>query len=256
VIALHGWGLSSATWEGWASAWAPEARVQLFERGYFASPREVSWPSEVTRSAEEARSSEAAHSGGRAEPGPSSVPPPGPSRVLLIHSMGILFASPELLAGADLLVLLASFPHFHPASEREGARSRRLLGRMRRRFPADPGGVLREFRHRCDLPEVDKEVTLERVGFDAARLAGDLDLLETGRAQLPESRRRPALCLLYGTHDQIVPLPSRPGEEWGLPLASERVHLALIPGAGHGLPLTHPEACLAQVERAVSEFWP
>ena len=109
VIAMHGWGGDHRGWSPWLEATAGLGwRWSCGERGYGQlEPRQPCWQPE-----------------GR--------------RLLIAHSMGPLLLPQDLLADAELVVLLASFSRFVP----NGAAGRRLRTALRamghRLEPSEP----------------------------------------------------------------------------------------------------------------------
>ena len=158
---------------------------------------------------------------------PGGVPPAGPL-LAIGHSLGSLILASDPPPGCVGLVAINGFDRFAG----EGAVPSRTLERMQRRFDEAPAEVLDAFRARCGAqPHAGTLV--------GRRLADDLDRLATADAR---GRTLPRL-VLHGASDPILPAAMRQATFAG----AEREELA---GAGHLLPITHPEWCAARI-RAV-----
>lgn len=155
---------------------------------------------------------------------PHDEPVDGP--VLAIgHSLGSLILAADPPPGCVGLVAINGFDRFVG----DDLVPRRVIDRMRRRFAEAPGEVLDAFRARCGAIAAEGPI-------DERRLADDLDLLATGdvrEAPLP-------LLVLHGGADPILP----PDAHAGLFPGAPRETLA---GAGHLLPLTHPDWCAPRI---------
>jgi pimeloyl-[acyl-carrier protein] methyl ester esterase len=179
LIAMHGWGGDSANWSPWRRASPPRPWLwRCGERGYGgAAPHSPSWGSE-----------------GR--------------RVVLAHSLGPHLVRPEVLAGAEAVVLLASFGRFVPPG-RGGRRLRVALEGMAASLADTPDeatasrraqAMLRAFLARAAAP--DPEALLPSGPADQPvgpqgrqQLRQDLALL-VGSTGLPEGWPRGVPVLL------------------------------------------------------------
>jgi pimeloyl-[acyl-carrier protein] methyl ester esterase len=226
VIAMHGWAGDGSHWQPWQEAAVARAwQWQSGERGYGErTPHQPGWQ-------------------GRGK------------RVVIAHSMGahLLNAlNPEMLAGAEAVVLLASFARFVPPGS-EGRSLRAALEGMATAL-AEPTGaraMLRSFLVEAAAPDpveaiepglADGPLSPEGLG----RLRADLELLGQ-TAGLPEAFPQgvPVLIVEAGA-DRIVTPPMRALLRQALPDA-EVLEMA---GAGHALlraPLLEP--VLAWLER-------
>ncbi|WP_420137470.1 alpha/beta fold hydrolase [Sphingomonas sp.] len=158
---------------------------------------------------------------------PITAPVTGPT-IAIGHSLGSLILASKLPPGCIGLIAINGFDRFVG----DGAVPLRVIDRMRYRFGDAPGEVLNAFRARAGAVAVDGKI-------DRERLADDLDLLATGDVR---GAARPRL-VLQGDEDPILPPEMREAVFCGAPRAT-------LAGAGHLLPLTHPDWCAAQI-RAV-----
>jgi pimeloyl-ACP methyl ester carboxylesterase len=208
ILAVHGWGFDGRSWDALSRIVDDGARFRRYDRGYFGSPRVVSWQAGS-----------------------------GTARVLFIHSMGLVFCE-ELVSRADVIVCFGAFRSFHPDDPDARRRSRRILARMRTRLAREPLSVLRAFHERCGVwsparPARERDV-------DVALLDRDLARLDTGPLPVEALARSREIHLLHGERDEIV------GRAEALRLAEALGAGAVvrsIPRAGHALPLTHPREC-------------
>lgn len=147
------------------------------------------------------------------------------------HSLGGLWLALERPDWAGRLVLINGFARFTAAPDLPDATPPRMVERMARRLGEAPAEVVDAFRARCGAGPAERAP-------DAARLAWGLDLLRHGDA-------RPLLprATLAGDADPIVPTAMTTAL---LPAA------AFVPGGGHLLPLTHPQAVAAAINEALT----
>lgn len=146
------------------------------------------------------------------------------------HSLGAarLLTQGPALAG---FVAINGFTRFSAAPDFPAGTHPRVLATMRRRLLADPAAVLADFHTRAGLP-------LPPGPHDAASLvqglAQGLDLLGSidGRAAFGDFAS-PHLAL-GGGDDAIVP-PAH--------TVACFPDAVMVAGAGHGLPVTHPDLC-------------
>jgi pimeloyl-[acyl-carrier protein] methyl ester esterase len=103
VAAMHGWGRDGRTWDKWRHATEPLGwNWQLGERGYGnLAPHVLAWPEKTAET----------------------------RRIVIGRSLGPHMVPPDVLAQADIVVLLASFAAFVPPG-REGRRARAALAGM------------------------------------------------------------------------------------------------------------------------------
>ena len=155
---------------------------------------------------------------------PLELPLAGP--VLAIgHSLGSLILAATPPPHCIGLIAINGFDRFAD----ESVVANPLLERMRRRFAQAPKEVLNAFRVRCGSVPADRPI-------DQMRLADDLDLL----ASADERGTVRPLLVLHGSEDPILPAELRASVFEGAPRE-------ILDGAGHLLPLTHPDWCAARI---------
>lgn len=159
-----------------------------------------------------------------------------PGFILISHSLGLHFLPPRLLSQAGLLVIISGFAHFHGLNAAHGRFSRKHLQRMLARIAVDPLGLIQDFHRDCNCPDW----PIDAGAINTALLTQDLTLLDQSRIDTDRFQDVPAVLLLHGREDRIV-RPERAEELAGFFRTSK---VTLVDGAGHGLPLTHPQLCL------------
>ncbi|MBM3279109.1 MAG: alpha/beta fold hydrolase [Candidatus Handelsmanbacteria bacterium] len=210
VLLQHGWGFGPCCWAGWRAALPPEGVLRVADRGYFGTP----------------------------------CSPEGQPQVIVAHSFGLYLLEPRWLEGAQLVVGLGSFGTFHPEGE-AGRRSRRVVGRMRRRLEEEPESLLAGFWSQCFAPEGGGQ---DLPGPpEKPLLAADLARLDREALDLELLRGAPRVLLLHGEEDQVVPVE----QAQALQRQLSNSRLEVLPGAGHALPLTRPAACWAAIAAAL-----
>lgn len=211
VIAMHGWGRDARTWDPWKKATASlEWHWQTGERGYgLLAPRVPAWAEPVART----------------------------QRLVIGRSLGPHMVPGDVLAQADVVVLLASFATFVPPG-REGRRTRAALAGMAACLEdkTRARAMLETFTARVAEPQAPD--LLPRGPLDGqldetnrTRLREDLELL--GRANgLPAGFPRSARVLIVeGEQDRIVEPEARKLLREALPEAE----VISFPGTGHAL---------------------
>lgn len=207
LVTMHGWGGDHRAWSPWARAAAGRGwPLNAGERGY-----------------------------GRQAPGPAAWGKHG-RRALLVHSLGLHLVPPQVLAGAEAVVLLASFGRFVPEGP-QGRRGRQALAGMARRLrQGESDGLLRDFLAEAAapdpvelLPAGPREDGVPPAGLE--RLLEDLDQLERCKG-LPEGfpNEAPVLVVEAGG-DRIVAPECRRQLVEDLPAATHWT----LEGAGHSL---------------------
>ncbi len=224
VLAMHGWAGQGSSWQPWQRATAALGwRWHCGERGYGPeAPLQPSWSGEGVR-------------------------------LLIGHSLGPHLVTPEQLAAADVVVLLASFGRFIP-SGRAGRALRTALAGMAAQLEESPESagegapqteasralraqaMLQTFLSRAAAPQSSQELPPlpgdEPVGPQARqRLRADLQLLESTSglpAGFPE--QVPVLIVEAGA-DRIVEPASRKLLREALPQAE----CLTLEGVGHAL---------------------
>jgi pimeloyl-[acyl-carrier protein] methyl ester esterase len=212
LILQHGWGFDKSCWRGWMPHLREnqdcEINIQTPDRGYFGPSTQVNPFSEA-----------------------NSV------KVVVAHSLGLHLVPVEILQSADLLVLAATFSHFHGGSRLEQKRSTKTVQLMHKRLFEAPMDVLNDFYSNCYHPLLTSHMLLMRnVGsLDTELLAADLELLDSNKFDTTKLQAVQKILLVHGSEDSVVP-PSHSHElNEALPSSS----LVLFEGAGHSLPLTH-----------------
>lgn len=208
LIAMHGWAGDSRAWGPWQEAAGRRGwGWQSGERGYGQlAPSSPQWPQ---------------HSGPRA---------------VIVHSLGLHLLPEAVLAGAEAVVLLASFGRFVPTGP-GGRRWRQALRGMGQRLEAgDTAAMLNDFLREAAapagverLPAGPASASMPAEGIE--RLRQDLRLLEQCSA-VPTAYPTGARSLIVEAGaDRIVSAECRSALAQALP-AAERWPLA---GVGHSL---------------------
>lgn len=211
VLAMHGWAGDARCWEAWRTVTGPLGwHWETGERGYGElAPRTPAWPE---------RSDEA-------------------RRVVIGHSLGPHLVTPEILAAADAVVLLASFAAFVPPG-RSGRRARAALAGMAASLDDETRAhaMLNNFMINVAAPQSPEllppgpvDGPLDATNLD--RLRSDLGLL--GRcAGLPQGFPSVARVLIVeAEEDRIVEPEARALLRAALPKAE----VVTLPGVGHAL---------------------
>lgn len=212
IVLQHGWAFDKTCWR----AWLPHLRenqdceisIQTPDRGYFGDAKPV-FEFENTNSI----------------------------KVVVAHSLGLHLLPLNVLQAADLLVLSASFSHFHIGSALEQKRSRKTINLMLHRLLDDPMGVLNEFYSNCYHPLLTSHTLLMRniQKLDLELLTEDLKLLNSNTFDLKSLSRDTEIMLVHGTDDIIVPI----SHSHQMSEQMDKSSVTLFEGAGHSLPLTH-----------------
>lgn len=195
----------------------------LFVHGWAGTPR--LW--DPVRAALAARGVGAEEMVGNVHPGGPATPRP---IIGIGHSLGAawLLSQGPALAG---FVAINGFTRFSAAPDFPAGTHPRVLSTMRRRLLADPGAVLADFHARAGLP-------LPPGPYDADALAQGLDLLGSIDARAAFGDFASPHLALCGQDDLIVP-PAHSAACFPDPV--------MVAGAGHGLPVTHPDLCADQI---------
>jgi len=215
LILVHGWGFESGCWEDWQKLAGLQLTEQPYERGYFGRRNQL-----------------------------ESLPPPQGRRVVVAHSLGAHFLTPELLAKTELLVLVASFGQYHDGFT-DQRRSRATTEAMRRKVIRSPLMVVADFHTRCGYKTA---FIADSSTFNTDLLAADLELLDQHRIDAKILANIPKVLLLHGGNDEINPISNSELLRDALPGSVLKVH----PDAPHALPFTHSNWCID----AINEFVP
>lgn len=220
AIVFHGWGFDGSCWKAWEEPLsAAGIAMKTYDRGYYG------WPAT------------AAFSAGVA------------ARIVITHSFGLHLRPAEIRDAADLLIVFSSFNTFHPDTVPAKRRSERLYRAMCDRFRNEPRSVLDAFFAQCDCPESARPQKTAHM---------DVDLLQEDLRDLAESVIPPAqpgiartVLVFHGIEDRILPVAK------GRDLASHFGPSAVcyeIGNAGHALPFTHANECIAHMEPFLREM--
>jgi len=214
LVLVHGWGFDQTCWEAWQPLFGNEVPQQLYNRGYFGRSNRL-----------------------------DALMPSDRLKVVVAHSLGGHFLTPEILEGTHLLVLIASFAQYHDGFS-DQRRSRATTEAMRRKVIRSPLTVVSDFHSRCGYTTV---FIADTSTFNTDLLAADLDLLDQHNLDLNLIAKLPKTLLLQGGKDEINPVCSGELLKEKLPAAVLKVH----PDAPHALPFTHPKWCIEMINELV-----
>jgi pimeloyl-[acyl-carrier protein] methyl ester esterase len=209
VIAMHGWAADSRCWQPWIERTETlEWRWECGERGYGElTPLAPVWPENL---------------------------PANTLRVVIGHSLGPHFITPEVLQQANAVVLLASFGTFVPP-DRPGRRVRMALDGMAAKLDSQPEAkdMLRKFLTNAAAPQPVDSLPAgpENSTLDLRRLREDLTVLracEGSPRGFPGDAR---VLIVEAEDDRIVEPEARRLLRDSLPGAD----LIAFPGVGHAL---------------------
>ena len=160
---------------------------------------------------------------------------PGVERPLVVaHSLGLPWALANLDRPWAGLMAINGFARFTRSWDFINATAPRLVERMHARFGETPEIVAKDFLYRCGIDQVDL------TGMKTEAMSKALGWLVKCDERAALAALDCPLEALAGTEDLIVPDPmsrdSFPPE-----------CLTLVEGAGHLLPLTHPEWVAARI---------
>lgn len=184
--------------------------------------------------------------------------PPGPTMAPRLPRMvpvgwsqgglSVLAAAAHNPNAFHALVLLAATPRFCAADDFSAGLPEANLRAMQRAFVRDARGTLARFHRLCAAPvelapdEVDVRVAASlEIGLPALQ-AGLCDLQEQDLRGDVAGISKPVL-LLHGGQDRVIPPGASEWLAWRLPQAT----LAILPEAGHDLPVRHADWCAAQI---------
>ena len=218
VLAYHGWGYSSAAWQGWRN-WLRQQQYQLkaFDRGYFGAPVQPQFSNSTT------------------------------AKLIFTHSYGLHFCPASALREANLLVIFSSFRQFHPEHASLKKRSQQILQQMIIQFERQPNTVLQNFRAKCSQPIDNSEPAPNLI--NASLLYQDLHQLDSCSLDLLPLQQIPKIVVLHGAQDRIVSAAT------GKALANELAASYFeIESAGHALPFTQAATCQAILQPILEEL--
>ncbi|MDZ4833231.1 MAG: alpha/beta hydrolase [Candidatus Melainabacteria bacterium] len=224
IYAQHGWGFDATFWQSWHEHLPADWVFETAERGYFGRTPTKSpmWPLDSSA-----------------------------RRVIVAHSFGLHLIPPDVMRMAHALVIVSGFKRFHIT---EKSASVRVIRRMQLRFRDDTEGLLTDFYDQCygkhSFEPSKPTVARKPVGNV---LGNDLELMNTSMVPQFELSQIPAVVILHGDSDEVVPAVH------AIQLAElleENGRLSVCAGAGHALPYTHPAWCINRIREALSEGQP
>jgi len=159
--------------------------------------------------------------------------------LVVAHSMGLPWALAHIPRPWSGVVAVNAFARFTRDTTFVEGVAPRMIERMQTRFADDPAQVTGDFLRRCGIEAPDL------AGLKAATLGPALDWLATCDQRAALDALGAPVQALAGTRDQIVPE--------SMSRAAFAYHpLVLAEGAGHLLPLTHPDWVAAYVRLAAA----
>lgn len=203
-IFQHGWGFSNSCWNSWLDLL--NSPSTLGNRGYWGIP--------------------VLFNNGEIQP----------DSILVCHSLGIHLVPQSMLRMAKMVVIISGFAHFHGETMADGRFTKRHVQRMLARLTTEPVQLIRDFYRDCGC-------SAPPAGYktmNTSLLAADLQILDESRLEKSYCQEWPPTLLIHGRDDRIVPL-QRAEAFATFPKTSS---LAIIDGAGHGLPFNQPRLCL------------
>jgi pimeloyl-[acyl-carrier protein] methyl ester esterase len=167
--------------------------------------------------------------------------PPVKRPLVVAHSMGLAWALANIPRPWAGVLAVNGFPRFTRSQHFIEGVAPRMIERMQSRFETEPGAVTADFLSRCglDAPDV-SGIETEALG----EALGWLAKCDERTSYLMLSCPRMALA---GLADPIVPKEMSVA---GFP-ADE---LILVEGAGHLLPLTHPDWVASQLRQLAARI--
>ena len=157
-----------------------------------------------------------------------------PDAIVIGHSMGFAWALAHMPQPWKGAIAVNAFPRFTRAPDFVSGVAPRMVERMIAKFADEPAAVAADFLRRCGIEAPDTEP------LQYGPLGEALGWLATCDERATLKALDCPLLALAGTRDQIVPEPmSRE--------AFAGYNLVLAEGAGHLLPLSHPEWVASQI---------
>ena len=207
IHAYHGWGYDSRFWDPIKSILPNHILFKSADRGYFGG--------ECILEFEE-----------------KSKP-----KVLLLHSFGLHWCSPEQKKTVDIIIILNGFKTFHPVENLAKSRSKKILKGMIAQFKKEPDSVLKAFYENCFSPFKFIEPSLN--WKNRALLLKDLTLLDKAELGLTKDTKADWL-IIDSDKDKIV--PGKRGQELLDFLGSDKYEN--IKDGVHAFPATNPGDCI------------
>ena len=172
------------------------------------------------------------YSGALRLPAPCAEPP-----LVVGHSFGFAWAFDHVPHPWSGAIAVNGFARFTQTTDFPMGVPPRVLARMQSRLTAAPDRVVVEFLTRCGHPAPGLDTP------DSAALAQGLTELGQCDIRAPLNAFDCPLWALAGDADPIVPVPQ---SQASFP------SVAVVPGAGHLLPLTHPELVARTILKAMT----
>lgn len=160
--------------------------------------------------------------------------PKMPDAIVIGHSMGFAWALANMPRPWKGALAINAFPRFTRAPDFVSGVAPRMIERMIAKFADEPAAVAADFLGRCgvEAPVVE--------GMDFPRLGEALGWLATCDERASLAALSCPVQALAGTRDQIVPEPMSREAFAAHPMV-------LAEGAGHLLPLSHPDWVAGQI---------
>ncbi len=173
------------------------------------------------------------------------IPASAPHVTVIGWSLGAMIALEAAMAGAGRawrLVLIAGTARFVAVGEGSPGVPERNLRAMMAGLARNREGAIQRFRDDCCRPAALDDALRARVESLSRGWSGEE--LRAGLEYLMNADLRPGLAemsapalVIHGTEDAVIPLAA--GE--ALARALPRAELSTMPGAGHALPILHPD---------------
>lgn len=222
-----GWAYGGGFFKAWSTQFEQWGGLQIFDRNYF--PEE-----------------ENAFFHGKME----SIGPVEHDiqRVVMTHSLGLHLVPEELLKSARWIVILSGFGFFHPREEKEKRKSEYVIQKMLKRLQESPQVTIRKFYQNCFFPQDPPTFAVPQT-LNVERLFQDLEFLNVHVWEAFEEIENKEILLVHGEEDQIVSIEQAVLLQQQIP----KSQLAIIPKAGHALPLTHRKECYHAIKNMISK---
>ncbi|HEY9712628.1 MAG TPA: alpha/beta hydrolase [Chroococcales cyanobacterium] len=238
LLLQHGWSYDALVWRAVTDLLVHccnqqnlTCTVQVPDRGYFGASAALCHASRINETT-------------------TGNLPVDTLKIVMTHSFGLHLVDREYLSTADLVIIVSGFRSIHDGAS--PARSRKTIDRMRRGLEAAPHREIAGFHARCGAGK-DEQTGLWQAGLESSNaalaaideelLAADLELLDVSLFDPAAIGSKARVSIISGSADAIVPPAYIRSLHETLPQSS----LIEIAGAGHALPITHAETCLAPV---------
>jgi len=189
VIAMHGWGSDSNSWQIWANQFRRNGwQWQSTERGYGELPSfRPYWEKASKKDCYQ-------------------------QRVVIAHSLGLHLLNNEILSNATDIVLMASFSRFIPNGIESRVLKAALKGMQKRLGTTEETTMLNNFLQKACRPEEIREIPpgpiTKGLSFEGRKqLQADLELLIRSHKLPRDLQTKSRVLIVQGTEDSIV-LPS------------------------------------------------